>query len=362
MFIPCDFQLMNDYLASQQSWTPELPMKRSKAPRTFSKRKHSRSNSVEVIEDFSKELENLINEEQNNIDGIEDLSEFDSDLSDQELNTSEIIDKSLFDADFHSDEEDEDVGKREFVTAQISDDEDSDHDNVEETPLPSNLPPITLEEIETLKQTLIEKFNFGLVLKSIEMLSKCLESIRKNSNEQNQMEASSKQSETDPFETLIRFVLVDLVELIDRELNTNNSSESLPSNLPGWKKMASLIERILKIILQLLQTMLNSNSVLIVLGCINRWLFYLKCFPKLTNEFSIALMDIWCGVVCSNYEDERVNVASVLVLCKICQSNEPVLSNVLKGMYLRFAKSAKSITTHNVAVVNFMLNSMLELY
>ena len=341
-------------------------MKRSKEGRKNTSRKRNRHDTVEVVEDFSKELENLIKEEQA---GCSDQECY-SDLSaGSDLDLENVIDESLFDENFNSDEEDEDVGKREFVSAQLSEEEDeeSDEDLQEETdPNPS---PLTMEEIENLKQSINSKFDPRLASKAIGMLGTFLSSCKASSKVQSSV---LELDQNVVIKALLQFVLVDLVELFDRELAVDNTTEPSTTELqsttkslaklPGWKRISGSIEQALKVILNLLQTVLGSSSVLIVLNCCNQWLGYLECFPKIASEMAVALMDIWSGVVCSNYEDERVKVASALILCKMAKTNEALLGSILKGVYVRFAKSAKSVSIHNVAVVNFMLNSMLEVY
>lgn len=355
--------------------------------RPFSaKRKFSRT-QIEAVDDFESELAAL-SDVASASDGGSDLDDFegaaafgqtpeddqDYDLyADFKISSSENEDPS-------SDEED--VGKREFVPAQSDDDdqENASECEADARALQKQQQEMSAAFFQKAKSTLsASKFNFKLFQQLVSMLATQVESIF---DKESAVKASAykKAASTDDasfaaFENLLNVVLVDGAQALRRHL----ACEKLPKNAglsasPAWKRSSRAVKAAAEVVVKLVRTVSNADVLLSVLRLIDAqdWLAFCEPFPRLVRSLSHALMNVWSGYGSATTSDEKAKVAALLLLRKMVVEaatargtaavHSSLLKSVVRGVYLRFASACKAVTVHNVATVNFMLNSIAEIY
>ena len=326
--------------------------------RKFSKRQSKPK--LEVVEDFETEdfqdIDKYLQEDHE--------SDLDQDLEDlyQNFPQSDLVDQELLQLDQHS-EEDEDVGKREFVSASCRA-EASSGDSSDEGDSNSALPPslaFSIAQIEALEKRLLTAPTF-----SLKPIKKALLFFQSYLDQPGEGLSTASEGEESSLQKLIVFLFHTAPLELAKHLQMKEGNwweQKLPTAHSDWKACSKVLKGLFEGLLRLLGELTASSSLLFLLSVIQPSLVFLRGFGGDFSAFSKIIIDIWSRIEArSTASDEKVKVAALLILRKICLCSRTQLERMLKGMYLKFAAASKSITPHNISTVNFLLNSMLEIY
>jgi nucleolar complex protein 2 len=331
--------------------------------RKFSKR--PAKPQIEAVADFDSEdfqdIDKYLQEEHE--------SDLDQDLEDlyQNFPQSDLVDQELLELDQQafSEEDHQDVGKREFVSASCraenapSESEESD-ESEEESPSLS----FTLLQIQALEQRLLNgPFTLNPIKKGLAFLQAYLEQPGGSF----EVVVAGQQGDESLLQRLVIFLFQSAPAALEKYLEMKEGvnwwEQRLPFSHPKWKACSKVLKVLFEGLEKLISELTDSSSLLFLLCVIQPSLVFLRAFSGAFSNFSKSIIGIWSRVearACA--ADEKIKVAALLILRKISLCSKVQLERLLKGMYLKFAAASKSVTPHNICTVNFLMNSMMEIY
>jgi len=131
----------------------------------------------------------------------------------------------------------------------------------------------------------------------------------------------------------------------------------LPSTSKAWKRFKGSVKVYLATVLQMLTQLTDENAELFVLTHAFHLCPYFASFPKLNRAFFKKILHLW------SHGTEAVRVKAFLVMRQlVIVSPYPFIEIALKGIYLTFVRNCKFPTPSMRPTLNFMLNSVVELF
>lgn len=166
------------------------------------------------------------------------------------------------------------------------------------------------------------------------------------------------------FNSVVRVCFVDLMPAFHKFLKlpppTSAAAEGKsinPSNCNNWKKLAGPIKTYLTYIINVLDVVSEPQVLAKVLRHCLYLIPFVGCFPALSKKFLIKVAQFW------SQGDEKVRVLSFLCIVRLMRDQPPnMLNHILKKLYISYAKNCKLTSRETWPMINFMKQSLVELY
>jgi len=163
------------------------------------------------------------------------------------------------------------------------------------------------------------------------------------------------------FNALIKCALKFSEPLLKHHLKLSKGKPTkgtpLPSTSKAWKRFKGSVKVYLATVLQMLTQLTDENAELFVLTHAFHLCPYYASFPKLNRAFFKKILHLW------SHGAETVRVKAFLVMRQlVIVSPYPFIEIALKGIYLTFVRNCKFPTPSMRPTLNFMLNSVVELF
>ncbi|KAI1301362.1 Nucleolar complex protein 2 -like protein [Halotydeus destructor] len=178
------------------------------------------------------------------------------------------------------------------------------------------------------------------------------------------VEANGELTDSDLFNAIVRLCFVDLLPAVHKFLHlpepTTASTDSKPlnpSNSSNWKKIISPMKTYLNCLVKILDVV-SEGSVLTKL--LRHCLYvvpFVSCYLPVAKRFLLKVSQLW------SQGEERVRILAFLCILRLMRYQEQsVLSYILKKLYISYAKNCKLTSHETWPMINFMRQSLVELY
>lgn len=269
------------------------------------------------------------NEEEDDDDEDDDEDDYDDEEEDEEEEEAE-------DGDEFADEEDEDdeqIQKRHLKKVRISEE--------------------TIEEWREQLQTNPDKALLTQIVSTFRSAVKCI------SGKSNKVRAEA----TTYFNAIFKMVLLDfqpaLMEVMKlKELQSADPDKPLrPKRSSYFKKYASLLKAYLTSLLEVLDTLANNEILCTLLKHMLSLVPFFQCFVTLVKRLLKQVCVIW------SEGTEQIRVLAFLIALRMLRDQRSeMISFIMKKLYISYVKNCKFTDTRNLPLINFMKQSLVELY
>jgi len=162
------------------------------------------------------------------------------------------------------------------------------------------------------------------------------------------------------FNSLVTLCLKYSFKILEKYLEyasgKNKKKKALPSSSKNWGNVKSSVKQYLFDILQLLRQLAEPTVLTIVLRHCQSLNPYFATFPKLSKMLLKRLVRMWSTA------DEHVRVLAFLGLRKLTILVPNLFEYTLKKLYLAFVRNSKFVTLKSKPILQFMENSLVEMY
>ncbi|KAL6061879.1 Nucleolar Complex 2 protein [Balamuthia mandrillaris] len=184
---------------------------------------------------------------------------------------------------------------------------------------------------------------------------------------ENEVHQAINIADSDAFNGLVLFCLKSMPLIFDKLLlykrpSAEDASASTPPVLPNrsssWKRVERAVNSYLQNLLHFLQQLTDPKMVAFVLKHSIPMVPYIASISKYANKYLKAFLQQW-----SRAEEETARILAFLAIHKMATMVPyPFINSCLKGVYLTFVRNAKFVNAKNISHIQFMMNSIVELY
>ena len=169
------------------------------------------------------------------------------------------------------------------------------------------------------------------------------------------------------FNSIFKMVLLDLhpalMSVLKLEPNADEKDQSSsklvrPKKSVYWKKYATLIKVYLISLLEVLDTLANDEILATLLKHLLNMVPFFLCHLPLVKRLLRQVSTIW-----SEGTGEQSRVLSFLIILRMLRDQKSeMIGYILKKLYMSYVRNCKFTDQHNLAMINFMRQSLVELY
>ena len=305
--------------------------------------------------------------EEENVSDDQDLS--DEDLDDQELDEEQLseddeellsFDEEMNDDNEEDDEsvedlEDEEIDPEEFEDFEESEQEDEDDD------LNRNLLKkikVNDKKLEEWSKQLREEPNKQILQEVVSTLRIAVKCICGKSTKL-RVEAANY------FNPLLKLVLIDFLPAVHKVLKLDSELEKdrtelrtiRPKKSQYWKKYSTVIKVYLKTMLDIVDNFTDDSILSTLLKHILDLVPFYLCFVALIKRILKTVSQLWS----EDKEENRV-LSFVILIRMLREQKSELISYIMKKLYISYIKNCKFTNEENFAMINFMKQSLVELY
>lgn len=287
-------------------------------------------------------------------DSVDDSMDEDEELSfdDEEMDGNANGEEELEDEE---DLEDEEIDPEEFEEFEESDQEDEDDDLNRNLLRKIKVNDKKIQEWsrqlneEPTKQVLTE------IVTTLRIAVKCVsgKSIKLR------VEAANY------FNPLLKLVLIDFLPAIHKVLKLDEKVEKdrselrtvRPKKSQYWKKYNALIKVYLKTMLDIVDNFTDNSILATLLKHILDLVPFYLCYVVLIKRSLKAISQLW-----SEGKEENRVLAFLILIRMLREQKSELISYIMKKLYISYIKNCKFTNEENFAMINFMKQSLVELY
>lgn len=285
----------------------------------------------------------------------------DEDLDDEELDDEDLDDEDIeMDGDANGDEEDEeDLEDEEIDPEEFEDFEESDQED-ENDDLNRNLLrkiKVNDKKIQEWSRQLSEEPTKQVLTEIVTALRIAVKCVSGKSTKL-RVEAANY------FNPLLKLVLIDFLPAIHKVLKLDEKAADRselrtvrPKKSQYWKKYNALIKVYLKTMLDIVDNFTDDTILSTLLKHILDLVPFYLCYVVLIKRILKAISQLWS----EGREENRV--LSFLILIRMLREQKSeLISYIMKKLYISYVKNCKFTNEENFAMINFMKQSLVELY
>eukprot|EP00033_Pygsuia_biforma_P003687 GCRY01004039.1.p1 GENE.GCRY01004039.1~~GCRY01004039.1.p1 ORF type:complete len:472 (+),score=162.88 GCRY01004039.1:38-1417(+) len=282
-------------------------------------------------------------------------------------NESDLLNFGEDESDFDEEEEEEVGGSEGEEGAQEETEGDFGAEDEEEEEGPKKKV-LTLQQLKQWTQT-AQKEKSLKCMKNLVISFRCAATV----SEQSTAATPFVINDAKVFDYVIQYGLRTLPKMLDAHLGRKFSADgsntvdihnrdaykTLPTKSPKWNgQIEKIVRPLVSAVLRLLETMVDVSLLRLVLLQLHSLLLpYALCFNKLAPKYLKAFLRLWVN------ENETVRSLAYLCISKMAIALPyPFISSCFKGMYLTFVSHSKFTNQATQPLINFMMNSVVELY
>ncbi|XP_049817161.1 nucleolar complex protein 2 homolog isoform X2 [Aethina tumida] len=270
-------------------------------------------------------------------------------------------DKKLLDFNLSDNEEDQEGGEGEEVDPlhkpegdlEIASDE-SDYEGEDEGPKDNRV--ITLKMLKTWKSDIQTDKTNKTITAVIQAFHAALRRV-----------SSDEDADDDPvvykvegssvFNGVIQLCVLELGLAVRKFLGITQKNKLAPHKSKKFAKIKQTLKGYFKDLLKLLMGVTSSNIQTVLLKHLHYMAPLLVSFPNITKPLLKRLISLW------GTADDSVRVVAFFCVLRITNNNQAgLLDTTLKSMYITYVKNSKFVSVNNLASINFMRRSLVEMF
>lgn len=335
-----------DELTNFEDLIAEKQVRRKKLKPTI-----EQEESSDMNEEIDEEYDDDDDEMNYNEESDEELI-FDEDLDEEESNKDDIEDNEI-EKEFE-DMEDEEIDEEEFEDQESEVEDESDNFNRD---LLKKIK-INDKKISEWSRQLNDEPNKQVLTEIVTSLRVAVKCISGKST-------SLRVEAANYFNPLLKLVLIDFLPAIHKLLKLDNKIEQdrtqlrtiRPKKSQYWKKYSAIIKVYLKTMLDIVDNFTDDTILSTLLKHILDLVPFYLCFAVQIKRILKTVSQLW-----SEGKEENRVLSFLILIRMLREQKSELISYIMKKLYISYIKNCKYTNEENFAMINFMKQSLVELY
>lgn len=269
-------------------------------------------------------------------------------------------DKKLLDFNVSDDNDEEEEDK----TPEESDEEnvhkpsgslvqDSDESDFEEETEEGDSRIITLQQLQKWRVNIEKDKSNKTIVELIQAFHAALNRVSNDIEDQ----ALYKVTGSSVFNGIVQLCVLELGPAIRKFLGLSSTSKQRPHKCKKFIKVKTPLKSYFTDLLRLLGAISSANILIVLLKHLHYMCNMLVSFPSIIKLLLKKLIHLW------GTSEQSVRVIAFLCILRITHANQSaLLPRVLKMTYMSYINNSKFLTVNNLAEINFMRRSLVELF
>ena len=167
------------------------------------------------------------------------------------------------------------------------------------------------------------------------------------------------------FNPLLKLVLIDFLPAVHKVLKLDDKIEKdrtelrtvRPKKSQYWKKYNALIKVYLKTMLDIVDNFTDDSILSTLLKHILDLVPFYLCYSVLIKRILKTIAQLW-----SEGKEENRVLSFLILIRMLREQKSELISYIMKKLYIAYIKNCKFTNEENFAMINFMKQSLVELY